>query len=88
VPAGGRRAAWTHPVAPVRGLTAPASGAAAPAAERYKGIVRWLLLAPLVMLLNVILVLACLTHVNRFAGSRSAFERLVGRSQRRRVAAV
>jgi len=39
--------------------------------------VRWLLLAPLVISLNVVLVSAWLTHVNPFAGSPSAFERLV-----------
>jgi hypothetical protein len=39
--------------------------------------VRWLLLAPLVILLNVCLIVALVTRANPFAGSPSTVERLV-----------
>jgi hypothetical protein len=61
----------------VRRLTAPGGGAAGAAAKRYKGAMRWLLFAPLVVWLHANAVFVLVTHANPFAGSPSAIERLV-----------
>ena len=54
----------------MRRLTALAGGAAATAANRYKGHMRWLALAPLLVVLHVVFVVAWVLYANPFAALR------------------